>query len=515
MPAAWCRARSWWSISTIRISTATPTPSRCSSAAFARRSGSTSSRPSGGSAISWRRRAMRANSLALRLFVSATAWTVVILFATGVVLSSFYRHAVERAFDRRLGVYLKTLVADVASPEETPEKFPQYLGEPLFELPLSGWYWQVTRLDPQKPEVRSSRSLWDSALPRLEGGRFPTDSGGSRVGYLQGPENQRLRIFERTVDLGEEGRYLIAVAGDAAEIDDEMRTFNEALALTFCVLAIVLLLTTMFQVRFGLAPLKRISESLAAIRSGGAERLEGTFPVEIAPLARETNALIEANREIVQRARTHVGNLAHALKTPISVMMNEATSHSDDPLALKVREQTEIMRDQVARHLERARLAARVAAIGTVTDVLPVVTALARTMEKIHHHRSIAIDVDAPEGARFRGEQQDLEEMGGNLVDNACKWAQSRVAVEAFSEKPDPRDDRRVVRIVVDDDGPGLSPQQREQVARRGRRLDETKPGSGLGLSIVVELASLYGGGLTLGTAPIGGLRAELTLPGA
>jgi signal transduction histidine kinase len=196
-------------------------------------------------------------------------------------------------------------------------------------------------------------------------------------------------------------------------------------------------------------------------------------------------------------------------------MLNEAAAHGADPFALKVREQTEIMRDQVARHLERARLAARVAVIGTVTDVRKVVTALARTMEKIHHHRNIAIDVDAPEGARFRGEQQDLEEMIGNLVDNACKWAQSRVAIEVLTQRPDPNDDRRIVYILVDDDGPGLSPQQREQVARRGRRLDETKPGSGLGLSIVVELASLYGGGLTLGTAPIGGLRAELLLPAA
>jgi signal transduction histidine kinase len=196
-------------------------------------------------------------------------------------------------------------------------------------------------------------------------------------------------------------------------------------------------------------------------------------------------------------------------------MLNEATTHGKDPLALKVREQTEIMRDQVARHLERARLAARVAAIGTVTDVRPVITALARTMEKIHHDRDLAIDIDAPDGVRFRGEQQDLEEMVGNLVDNACKWGQSRVAVEVLSDKPDPADDRRLLRILVDDDGPGLSPQERELVARRGRRLDETKPGSGLGLSIVVELASLYGGGLTLGTAPIGGLRAELVLPGA
>ena len=458
---------------------------------------------------------MRANSLALRLFLSATAWTVVILLVTGVILSTVYRHAEERSFDRRLGVYLKTLVADVASPEDSGEKFPQSIGEPLFDLPLSGWYWQVTRLDQQKPEVHSSRSLWDSALPRLDERKVTPDATGSRQGYVEGPEEQRLRLVERTIDLGDDGRFLIAVAGDAAEIEGDMRAFDEALTVTFCVLAVVLLLTTTFQVQFGLAPLKRISEGLAAIRSGTAERLEGRFPEEIAPLARETNALIEANREIIERARTHVGNLAHALKTPLSVIVNEAASRGEDAFAVKVREQTAIMRDQVTRHLERARLAARVAAIGTVTEVRPVITALARTMEKIHHHRGIAIDVDAPDSARFRGEQQDLEEMVGNLVDNACKWAQSRVAVEAVSEKTDPRHDRRRLRIVVDDDGPGLSPQEREQVARRGRRLDETKPGSGLGLSIVVELANLYGGGLTLGTAPIGGLRAELVLPGA
>jgi len=361
--------------------------------------------------------------------------------------------------------------------------------------------------------------LWDASLPHLDDAGSATP-GGAHAGYVQGPEGQQLRIVERTIDLGEEGRFLVAVAGDAAEIEEETRSFDGALVVTFGILAVVLLLTTTFQVRFGLAPLKRISEGLAAIRGGGAERLEGAFPVEIAPLARETNALLDANREIVARARTHVGNLAHALKTPISVMLNEAAAHEAaaygaDPFALKVREQTEIMRDQVARHLERARLAARVAVIGTVTDVRKVATALARTMEKIHHYRTIAIDVDAPEGVRFRGEQQDLEEMIGNLVDNACKWAQSRVAIEVLSQKPDANDDRRIVHILVDDDGPGLSPQQREQVARRGRRLDETKPGSGLGLSIVVELASLYGGGLTLGTAPIGGLRAELLLPAA
>jgi signal transduction histidine kinase len=458
---------------------------------------------------------MRANSLALRLFFSATTWIVVILVITGIVLSGVYRSAVERAFDRRLGVYVRTLVADVATPDEASERFPQSLGEPLFELPLSGWYWQVTRLDTARPEVRSSRSLWDGTLTYLDETGATSTPGGARQGYIEGPEEQRLRVIERTIDIGDEGRFIVAVAGDSAEIDDEMRAFDRALVATFTVLAIVLLLTTTFQVRFGLAPLNRISEGLSAIRSGAAERLAGNFPVEVAPLVRETNALLDANREIVDRARTHVGNLAHALKTPISVMMNEAAALGDEPTARKVREQTEIMRDQVERHLERARLAARVAVIGTVIEVRPVAMALIRTMEKIHHDRGIAIEFDAPEHARFRGEQQDLEEMVGNLVDNACKWAQSRVSIEAFPERPDPSSERQYLRIVVDDDGPGLSPSEREQVARRGRRLDETKPGSGLGLSIVVELATLYGGRLTLGTAPIGGLRAELVLPGA
>jgi signal transduction histidine kinase len=456
---------------------------------------------------------MRANSLALRLFLSATAWTVIILLVTGVVLSSLYRQAVERAFDRRLGVYLRTLVADIASPEEAGEKFPQSLGEPLFELPLSGWYWQVTRVDPGKTEVRSSRSLWDGGLPHLRDQGIPGSADGSRAGYVGGPEDQRLRLVERNVDLGDEGHYLVAIAGDAAEISDETRSFDQALIITFSILTAVLLLTTTFQVRFGLAPLKRITDGLAAIRSGSAERLTGKFPEEIAPLARETNALIETNREIVERARTHVGNLAHALKTPLSVMVNEATAHGTEPFGQKILEQADIMRDQVARHLERARLAAGLTVVGSVTQAAPVVTALARTMEKIHRDKNLTIDVHADETAQFQGERPDLEEMVGNLVDNACKWATSRVAIEVVRERPAAASERQVVRVIVDDDGRGLSPSEREQVAKRGRRLDETKPGSGLGLSIVLELAGLYGGGLTLGTAPLGGLRAELVLP--
>jgi signal transduction histidine kinase len=216
----------------------------------------------------------------------------------------------------------------------------------------------------------------------------------------------------------------------------------------------------------------------------------------------------------VERARTHVGNLAHAIKTPLSVIVNEAAAHGRDPFALKVLEQADVMRDQVAHHLERARIAARLTIIGTVTEVAPVIEALRRTMEKIHRDRGIAIDVDASNQARFRGERQDLEEMAGNLVDNACKWAESRVFIEVLVQRMAEADAGPMLRIIVDDDGRGLSAAERAQVSRRGQRLDESKPGSGLGLSIVVDLAALYGGSLTLGTAPIGGLRAELVLPG-
>jgi signal transduction histidine kinase len=456
---------------------------------------------------------MRRSSLATRLFLSATAWVVVILVITGFILSSVYRDATERAFDRRLNLYLRTLIAEVATPDEPPDRQFQSLGEPLFELPLSGWYWQITRTDSDKPDVRASRSLWDKKLPKLEDQGIEVTPAGIRIGYVDGPEGQSLRIVERPVDLGADGKFLVAVAGDASEIFDETRTFDYYLGGTFASLGIVLLLTTIFQVRFGLAPLKRISEAIADIRSGRAERLEGNFPVEIAPLARETNALIDANRGIVERARTHVGNLAHAIKTPLSVIVNEASAHGHDPFANKVLEQADVMRNQVAHHLERARIAARVTIVATITEVAPALEGLRRTMEKIYRDRGILIELKADPHARFRGERQDLEEMAGNLVDNACKWASSRVLIEVLAERPPERGAGPMLKIIVDDDGRGLSAAERAQVSRRGQRLDESKPGSGLGLSIVTDLAALYGGSLSLGTAPIGGLRAELLLP--
>ena len=192
-------------------------------------------------------------------------------------------------------------------------------------------------------------------------------------------------------------------------------------------------------------------------------------------------------------------------------MFNEAAARGDDPLAVKVREQTGIMRDQVARHLERARIAARLTIIGTVTEVAPVIEALRRTMEKIHRDRDISIDVEADASAKFRGERQDLEEMAGNLVDNACKWAESRVFIEVLAERAGAGP---MLRIIVDDDGRGLSADERAKVSRRGQRLDESKPGSGLGLSIVRTVAEAHGGTATVIAPPAGGLEVVVSLPG-
>ncbi|MEI9900787.1 MAG: ATP-binding protein [Hyphomicrobium sp.] len=273
-----------------------------------------------------------------------------------------------------------------------------------------------------------------------------------------------------------------------------------------------LVAVTLFQVRFGLLPLRQIEHGLARIRSGSASTLEGDLPAEIEPLQSELNALIRSNQAIVDRARTQVGNLAHALKTPLAVITNEARGDRTG-LGDKVAEQAEVMRQSMTRYLDRARMAARVGVIGRVTPVAPVVEALVRTLQRIHQDKGVAIHVACPADARFSGEKQDLEEMLGNLLDNACKWARRDVSLTVEVPASTARARNRRLNITVADDGPGLTEEQRARIGKRGLRLDETKPGSGLGLSIVMELAQSYGGSCELGRAETGGLAVHLSLP--
>ncbi len=452
-------------------------------------------------------------SIAARLFFSAAVLSTAILLVAGVSLSALYRKSAESRFDERLGVYLRALVADIASPSEENRLEPFALGEPQFEIPLSGWYWQITRLDGDNPDIKSSRSLFAARLPRLADKGIAAGIGGARNGYATGPDERRLRLVERVIDTGDEGVYLVQVAATTVPMESEIAGFEIALVVTFTLLAAALVGSTALQLRYGLEPLRRLQEAVAAIRRGEGEKIAGDFSPDIAPLAAELNLLLAANREVVERARTQVGNLAHALKTPLSVIINEAAA--DKGALLKIREQAAIMRDQVTYYLDRARAAVRVGTLGTMADVALVTATLVRTFEKIYRDRGVVFSVAVTGRVRFKGERQDLEEMIGNLVDNAGKWARHVVAIEIGPVAAADPTSQRLFRVTIDDDGVGLPPEQREAAMRRGRRLDETRPGSGLGLSIVADLAALYGGVLKLDVSPMGGLRAELELPAA
>jgi signal transduction histidine kinase len=443
---------------------------------------------------------MKRNSLAFRLVASAAIWCALLLSVGGYALSRLFADTVERSFDARLRVLLEGVVAgsDLA-PDGTLALRPQ-LGEPRFEQPLSGWYWQI---DDGAGTLRRSASLWDEALPVA-----PVTGSEAVTSDVAGPQGEPLRLLSRAISLpGRSRPFVYTLAGDRREIDVETRRFNRLLVLGLGTLLLGVVAAVLIQVRFGLEPLRRIRRGLAAIRIGQARRLEDDYPEEIRPLADEINALLDHNQAVVERARTHVGNLAHGLKTPIAVLTNEA-GRSRGSLATLTLRQTALMRQQVDHHLSRARAMATASVIGSRCDLAPVLSDLQRTLTRIYASRDLTIEVACAQGLVFRGARQDLEEMLGNLLDNACKWARSGVVATALAA------DERIV-VLVEDDGPGLPQDRRSEVMERGRRLDERVPGSGLGLSIVVDIAELYGGALSLHEARSGGLRTRLELPAA
>lgn len=394
------------------------------------------------------------------------------------------------------------------------------------------WYWQIRPAKGQAGPTLTSRSLGDRNIPlpdETKKLKVSSDDLGPdfdyinpipgkklefRVGYVKAfSKGEKMRVMARKIeytDGDQRASFWVIVSGYSTEIVDDVRTAAKTIALMLGALGLALVAATIIPVRYGLRPIDRMQAGLARIRSGQVARLEGDFPVEITPLQSELNALIQSNQDIIARARTQVGNLAHALKTPLSVVVNEAEADSG-PLAEKVKEQARIMRDQIDHYLDRARVAAQVGLVSGVADICPLVQPLVRALRKIHSARGIEISLDCPGDLRFRGEHQDFEEMLGNLIDNACKWANSRVEVTiaAQSELPD----LKRILIRIDDDGPGLTAEQRKAAVLRGRRLDETKPGSGLGLSIVADLAELYKGDFRLDQSPLGGLRATLDMP--
>lgn len=460
---------------------------------------------------------MRRDSLAFRLFATSVAWTLFVLPLAGYLIYYLYRNDVQTSFDIQLKKLLTVLTLDSMNTSGDEPVRPNNQYEPLFEVTNSGWYWQIQPID-GAPGVRLvSPSLTSEVLPSPYQKKFPTDDTGTRWSNVPGPGGVNIRTLELIDSPGHDPsktKYSIIVAGPLDWFDNTVAKFRNRLSIALALVGAGLLGVTLVQIRFGLLPLRRIEKGLALIRSGDARKLAGRLPAEIEPLQSELNALIQSNMDVVERARTQVGNLAHALKTPLAVITNEARDDKS-PFGAKVAEQAQLMRDQVSHYLDRARMAASAGTLGRVTPIEATVEPLVRALERINRDKGVAISVNIPAGAKFQGEKHDLEEMLGNLLDNACKWSRSKVHLTVAPQPATSAGERRMLDIQVEDDGPGVTPEQRTKIGKRGMRLDETKPGSGLGLSIVSDLATSYRGSMRLDASPHGGLKVTLSLPAA
>ncbi len=453
-------------------------------------------------------------SLAFRLVASSAIWSLVVLAVAGVLLAQLFQTSVERNFDARLQSLMDGLLASVELGTDGKLVNTRPLPDAQFTLPLSGWYWQVsTQAGSGQEQSIASESLLEQRLPVKQSLTASRAEGGVASYYLTGPDGKRLRVVDRPIQIANAGQvFTFLVAGDEKVVANDISEFNRTLVIALSILAFGLALAAFVQVRYGLGPLRTLSDGLIAVRAGKAKSLEGEYPGEIQPVADELNLLLENNDEVVERARTQVGNLAHALKTPLSVLANEADLYPGE-LAEKVTQQARLMRDQVNMYLDRARRAARARTLTSSTQVEPVLDSLARTLQRINQDKNIQVNVSCSDNARFRGEKQDLEEMIGNLLENAFKFAEKRIDLKAIWRASEMDEGRVWLDIFVSDDGPGLTPQQRHEALKRGHRIDESKPGSGLGLSIVSETAGMYGGKIKLGAADIGGLEVKLKIP--
>jgi len=451
------------------------------------------------------------NSLARRLIGQAGLLGLVLLGGIVLILSTLYTSQIITTLDNELDRTITTLQgavdADAAGQIVLNEEMEP--SDPFFGTPLSGRYWTILTKDDAGNYVpaRRSPSVWDGSLPWSP---EMVASITSRPGHAYradgvGPGGEPLRVAGQAMILSEGDAPVVLLVGfDRSQTDRGSFRFISILTATMAAVGGGFLLALFMGVRSALRPLRRIEADIADVREGRRTLMETDYPSEVLPLNLELNKLIEHNRGIVERAQTHVGNLAHALKTPLAVLMNEA--QGDAPLDDVVRRQAGTMHSNVQHYLKRARAAARAEVVGARSEVKPVLDDLARMLNKLFARQDITVTVECPRDLFVRVEKQDLEEMAGNLMENACKWAAGQVAVQVIPLKDS-------LMIHIDDDGPGLSPDERVAALQRGVRLDEAAPGTGLGLSIVTELADMHEGFFVLEEAPmLGGLRASLRL---
>jgi signal transduction histidine kinase len=450
-------------------------------------------------------------SLARRLVLLSAIWSVAVLLVSGVALTALFHQAAVSRFDADLyddakGLYAGSSVDGQGQVDAPP------LTDPAATRAYSGTYWEIAEPAGDKLHMLvPSRSLWDSELQGPDGGPAALQAVAGQPIYYDatGPRHEPLRAAAMLTRLpGRAAPVIFMTAEDRTPLDASAQQFAVETAAGLVVLGIGLVLMVFIQVRVGLQPLFALSGEVAAVRTGKSDRLTGTYPSELQPVADELNALIQHDQDVVERQRTHVGNLAHALKTPLSVILAEAERHPGG-LADVARRQAETMRDHVDHHLRRARAAARAQGQRERTPVAPVLEELSHALERIFRDQSMQIDWRAADDLDFSGERQDLLEIVGNVLENACKYGAGRVRAEAAA------DGAGRLSLVVDDNGPGLPAERRMEVFKRGERIDESAPGSGLGLSIVDELVRAYGGAIVLADSPMGGLRVTLDLPRA
>ena len=436
----------------------------------------------------------RQRSLSGRLVAASLVWLLLSLALGGGVLAWGFRESVERQFELRLDSLVRAAIAALDRHPDGSIVLARPLGDPRFDQIYSGWYWQVAGADGR---LTRSRSLWDQTLP--------VENGHAAVSYrsLNGPNGEKLMLAERDVSLDGGGTIHVLVGADRAEVADGVRRFDWLLTLALGGLGLGLAMAVIIQVRFGLRPLHRMAHDLEAVRCGQWARLPNDYPREVAPLADAMNMVLDNDAELIERARTHVGNLAHGLKTPLAVLQAELAG---DPDRQVMQRQLEDMRRLVERHLGRAAASAGAGrALGGRVAVAPVAADIAAALGKIFAERGLRFDLQVGEDADFLGDADDLAEILGNLLENACKWAKSQVRLTASRQGDD-------LGLCVEDDGPGMSPEQAAQAADRGARMDQRAEGWGLGLSIVADLVSLHGGAMEFRQSPLGGLAGDLRL---
>ena len=461
---------------------------------------------------------MRINSLATRFLAISILWSALALVVTAILLTTLYKNNAQKNFQELLTAHLYNLMGVVDRSDNGALTGSPNLGDPHFQQPFSGWYWSVIPLDDKSGEVKNrlsirSNSLGGEKLNTPGTKTVPFKDGFLRVFQIIGIQGEELTVAEAQIFLGEgDNLYRFLVAGNNETLEQETSEFTQNLVIFLALFGVGIVISTFVIIKYGFRPLDRAKDALNDIRNGEVERLEGTFPDEITPLITEMNALIDANKTVLERARTQVGNLAHALKTPISVLKNEARSPGVD-LAPKVIEQTENMQEHVQRYLGRARIAAQVGSINARTPVAPVLGRMVRVMQRLNPHLQYVKNDSGAEGFSFRGEQQDLEEVLGNLIENASRFAVEQVKISVHSAPIPNNIQATMLEMIIEDDGPGLSKEQRAKALKRGLRLDETKPGSGLGLSIVNDIVQEYKGAIELGESELGGLKVCVFLP--